>query len=30
MKTLLKIAYTILAFAPIIALGYMIGIKLLN
>jgi hypothetical protein len=30
MKTLLKIIYTILALAPIFALGYMAGIKVLR
>jgi hypothetical protein len=29
MKTLLKIIYTILALAPIFALGYMAGLKLI-
>jgi uncharacterized membrane protein (Fun14 family) len=30
MKTLAKILYAILAFAPIFALGYLLGLKLLN
>jgi hypothetical protein len=30
MKTLFKIIYTIVAFSPIFALGYMLGLALLN
>lgn len=30
MKTLFKIIYIILAFAPIFALGYLLGLKLIS
>lgn len=30
MKILFKIIYVIVAFAPIFALGYLLGLKLLN